>query len=124
MENIIIEGKPKSTPSIRFDFLTGKFFMGGCSMPEDPMCFYSPIIQKLKKFLENPLENMLFEMEFDYFNTASSKMILEILDLLAKNSACRYKWYYSSNDEDMLEAGVGFKELLPDGIDFEFCIRE
>jgi hypothetical protein len=51
-----------------------------------------------------------------YFNTASSKIILDILlklEEIRNNGAnVEIKWHYSSDDEDMMEAGEEYAEIV------------
>ena len=52
------------------------------------------------------------------FNTASSKLILDILSKLEVIPGTTVTWYYHEDDEDMEEAGTEFSELVE--IPFEF----
>ena len=67
---------------------------------------------------------MEFEFKLEYFNTASSKLILDVLTKLedVKNSgkAITVLWYFYDDDEDMEEAGEEFSEL----VDLEFEFKE
>ncbi len=51
-----------------------------------------------------------------YFNTSSSKAILDILDLIEKyhksGGNITVNWYYESDDEDIQESGEEFSEGL------------
>jgi hypothetical protein len=48
----------------------------------------------------------------DYFNTSSSKCVIDILDILDKyhgnSGKVSVKWYYKEDDDDMLETGEEF----------------
>ncbi|MEM4251402.1 MAG: DUF1987 domain-containing protein, partial [Candidatus Bathyarchaeia archaeon] len=52
--------------------------------------------------------------KLDYFNTSSSKCILNILEMLedahAKGRKVDLNWYYQEEDDDMLENGQEFAE--------------
>ncbi len=117
MENLFIPGSIKETPLIDFNFETGVLTMEGDSLPENAMVFYEPIIQNLKNFLQNPPEKVVFEMKMRYFNTASSKKLLDIFCLLPEDRSV-IRWYYS--DEDMQEAGQGYPFCMDKTIPFEF----
>ncbi len=58
----------------------------------------------------------MFKLE--YFNTASSKLILDVLSNLEDIEGMTIVWYYHEDDEDMQEAGEEFSELVE--LPFEF----
>ena len=72
------------------------------------------MFHKLKK----PIANFKFE----YFNTSSSKCLFDIFRKLniVKESGfdLSINWYYEEDDEDMLEAGEDYADLL--GIEFNY----
>ena len=51
-----------------------------------------------------------------YFNTASSKMLLDILmkleDMHKAGKESLVKWYYPEDDEDMKEAGEEYADIV------------
>lgn len=115
MEKLIREGTPE-TPTVTLDKETGKFEMKGKSFPEEARSFYQPLIDWLKNYSENPLEKTEFIINMEYYNTASSKMILEVLKILKelhnKEHKVEVHWCYPEDDEDMLEAGEDYEEIL------------
>lgn len=113
MENVIIEST-SDRPWIKFLFSEGIISIGGKSLPEDPFDFYEPLISSVKRYSEENDKNLIFQVKFDYFNTASSKMILEIFESLPENSVI--EWYYFEDDEDMQEAGEEYMEIIRDDI--------
>ncbi|MFW5978724.1 MAG: SiaC family regulatory phosphoprotein [Bacteroidia bacterium] len=52
---------------------------------------------------------------FEYFNTASSKVIMDIIEKLKilqdNGSQPEIKWYYIEEDDDMLEAGEDYSDI-------------
>ncbi len=117
MEIINLEGT-EDTPKILLDEGNGIFEISGRSLPEDSAEYYQPIIEWLKAYGEAPLDETIFVFKLEYFNTASSKLILDILTTLEEISGVVIHWYYYEDDEDMEEAGEEFSELVD--IDFEF----
>ncbi len=103
------------TPFVLLDE-SGKLELSGRSIPENSLEFYQPVYEWLDEYLTNPPEKTVFEVKLDYFNTSSSKCILDILKkidkLEAKGLDVLVKWYYSENDEDMKEAGEDYGDLL------------
>jgi hypothetical protein len=121
MEPLIIEGT-KNTPEIKFDIKTGKFSIIGNSIPEDVLSFYTPIFRWLEDYISNPCPLTDLSIKLSYFNSASSKTLLDILNMLeAVNDTSAkvfVKWHYHDLDEDMLQTGKEFESML--SIPFEF----
>lgn len=104
------------SPEVNLDKERGRFEFYGKSLPENPKDFYQPIIDWFKEYAENPNRDTVIIFKMDYFNTASSKKILEILSVLheihAQKKNIIVNWFYRSIDEDMLETGETFSELV------------
>jgi len=115
MEPIIIEGSPK-TPTVHFDANEGVFKLEGRSIPENSVEFYKPLVDWLDKYKEGPLPRTVVEIKLEYFNTSSSKCILDVfkkLELIHKSkNEVEIKWYYEEDDEDMLEAGEDYESII------------
>ncbi len=110
MQDIIIEAT-SSTPQIDFN-LNGKLLMKGRSLILNVQEFYSPLIEWISK-LDSPV--VRFTIDFDYFNSGSSKQILEMLKLLDSNNNVKdfdVFWHFEKDDEDILEIGQIFEERL------------
>ena len=115
MKPLIIDGTPK-TPTVRFDSKTGIFEIKGRSIPENSIDFYKPIIDWLDNYKDEPLPKTTVDVRLEYFNTSSSKCILEIFKKLeaihkAQNEV-GVNWYYEEDDEDMLEAGEDYESII------------
>lgn len=115
MESIFIEGT-KSTPEVEFNQSKGVFRISGKSLPEDVMHFYKPVIDWFQKYLENPNPTTTLEIQLEYFNTASSKIIFEIIKLLnapaANGKDVNVHWRYAEDDDDNLEVGQDYASLV------------
>jgi len=114
--NPIIISATEDTPGIRLDATNDVFEISGRSLPEDVVKFYKPIIDWLEEYAQSPNEKTVFNFKLSYFNTASSKIILDILMKLegmhdgGKNISI--KWHYPSDDEDMMEAGEEYADIV------------
>ncbi len=121
MQEINIQGT-FDTPAVKFDVVNGVFDFSGRSLPENVVKFYDPILRWLDEAHKLPNDTIEVRFRFKYFNTASSKMILEILDRLLKldfaGKKIIIKWYYLNVDEDMKDEGEYFSEMI--GMPFEF----
>ncbi|MDH5604369.1 MAG: DUF1987 domain-containing protein [Cyclobacteriaceae bacterium] len=117
MEILILEGT-EDTPKIYLDKANGIFEISGRSLPEDSTDFYQPVLDWIDEYSndQNPSTEFVFKLE--YFNTASSKLILDVLMALEDIDGMKIIWYYHEDDEDMEEAGQEFSELVE--VPFEF----
>lgn len=115
MEPLIIEGTPK-TPSVRFDAQQGLVEIKGRSIPENSIEFYKPLVDWLKKYGENPAPLTQVNIQLEYFNTSSSKCILDVFKKLEAIFKAKHdviiNWYYEEDDEDMLEAGEDYESII------------
>jgi len=106
----------EDTPEITFNE-NNEFIISGRSLPEDVTNFYAPVFDWLNSFADNQQGKSVFIFKLEYFNTASSKIILDILmkleELVQDNKAdISIEWHYSESDDDMSEAGEEYKELV------------
>lgn len=110
------------TPEIYFDKTNNKFLFAGKSLPEDVKEFYDPILSWLKEYKNDPNSETIFVMKMEYFNTASSKMILEMFEVLREiylnGFNVKIHWYYNEDDVDMHEDGEDYSDMVD--IPFEF----
>jgi len=103
------------TPSVILDKENNKFEFAGRSMPEDVVAFFQPVLDWLDEYASDPNPKTVFDFKMNYFNTASSKIIMDILLKLEEmkddgnDVACN--WYYPEADEDMKEAGEEYAEI-------------
>lgn len=110
MDSLSIIGT-NCTPHVSFN-INGRLSIEGRSLPEDAESFYKP----LQEWLMNlSVDIATFEFNLEYFNSASSKKILDLLKLLDANIHVKnivIKWHYEEGDDDSLEAGQIFEEML------------
>jgi hypothetical protein len=115
METIKINAT-EDTPNVVLDPVNNLFEISGRSLPEDVVVFYQPVMQWLDELDKAPIQNMLLSIKLEYFNTASSKLILDILlkleAIFQKGTQLKVKWYFLSNDSDMKEAGEEYSEIV------------
>jgi hypothetical protein len=114
-ENLIIEGSAK-TPAIKFQG-NGSLEMSGKSIPENSIEFYRPLLTWLDEYSTDPVAVTEITIMLEYFNTSSSKCLLDILrklEALNKSGRSNVKvlWHYEADDEDMMEAGEDYSALI------------
>jgi len=115
MESISIEGSPK-TPTVKFDASEGIIEIKGRSIPENSIEFYKPLVDWLDEYKKDPLPLTKVNIQLEYFNTSSSKCILDVFKKLEAIHKARHdvevNWYYEEDDEDMLEAGEDYESII------------
>jgi SiaC family regulatory phosphoprotein len=115
MESISIEGTPK-TPTVNFDATTGIIEVKGRSIPENSIEFYRPLVEWLEEYSKEPQNVTTVNIQLEYFNTSSSKCILDVFKKLEAIKKARNEvvinWYYEEDDEDMLEAGEDYESII------------
>ena len=104
------------TPKIVLDPDNNVYEFVGKSLPEDVTTFYGPVLDWLDEYGESPNDKTVIEFKLVYFNTASSKLILDILfklEEIAEDGAdLSVVWHYQEDDEDMQEAGEEYADLV------------
>ena len=123
MEKIFLEPS-RVTPLVNFDPEEGILEMKGRSSPENSIQFYQKIIQNLGMFAENGEGDFTANFAFEYFNTSSSKCLFDIFKRLVRirdsGKILIVNWFFEEDDEDMMEAGEDYSDLL----DLEFNFIE
>jgi hypothetical protein len=104
------------SPAVILDQEGNRFRISGKSLPEDVVAFYQPVIDWLSEYRKNPNPLTNFEFKLIYFNTASSKLILDILMILEEmneeGKKVLVKWLSLASDEDMQDAGHEYEEMV------------
>jgi hypothetical protein len=115
MEVIKILGS-EDTPKVVLDKANNQFEISGRSLPEDVAAFYEPILEWLQEYALSPNKKTVFNFKLEYFNTASSKLLLDVLlkleDMVDDGKEVLVRWHYPSDDEDMEEAGEEYADIV------------
>ena len=115
MKNFHLSETPK-TPEIKCEFDSGKLYISGRSIPENSIEFYKPLFDWLDQYVTTPKSNTEMNVKLEYFNTSSSKCLVEVFRRLEtiqrKGGNVVINWYYEEDDEDMEESGEDFKEII------------
>ncbi len=108
------------TPKVILDPENNLFEISGRSLPENVVLFYQPVVDWLQAY-NGEEKNIEFVFKYIYFNTATSKLIQDILikleELSTKGYNVKVLWFYEEDDEDMLDIGEEFKDYVD--LDFE-----
>jgi hypothetical protein len=115
MEALLIEGTQK-TPTVEFEPAKGVLEIKGRSIPENSIEFYKPLVDWLEEYSSEPFGQTIVNVHLEYFNTSSSKCILDVFKKLESihksNNDVQINWYYEEDDEDMLEAGEDYESII------------
>lgn len=115
MGKIAIEGSAK-TPTVNFDPDTAVMELKGRSIPENSIEFYKPIVDALDEYASSPKDATKVNIQLEYFNTSSSKCILDLFKKLEgihkSGKEVVINWHYEEDDEDMLEAGEDYEAII------------
>lgn len=116
MSNFVLEGSPK-TPTVNLNAESGVLELKGRSIPENSIEFYKPIFDWVDKYSNSPKAETQVNVVLEYFNTSSSKCILDFFKKLENlNGGGKTKviinWHYEEDDEDMLEAGEDYQAII------------
>ena len=112
------------TPAVILNHEEGVLEFSGKSLPEDVTIFFNPILDWIQVYGESPKNPTKAIFKMDYFNTASSKLLLDILmkleEIHEEHDCINIEWHYREDDEDMEEAGDEFSDI----VDLPFELKE
>ncbi len=116
MDKLIIEPGIK-TPHITFDAANGSLEIKGKSIPENSIEFYKPVYDWLDSYTAQPKDQTLLTVQLEYFNTSSSKCLLDLFRKLENihtsgKGKVNVKWLYEEDDEDIMEAGDDYQTIV------------
>lgn len=110
MENIIIEARGHM-PYIEFN-TDGSLKMEGRALPEDVNRMFEPLIE----FVSNlSAKKAVFDVNLEYFNTATSKKLLDLMKHLEANNKIEEVsiiWRFEEGDEDSVEMAEIYEDCL------------
>jgi hypothetical protein len=115
MKNLIIDSIQDSPyyPAVNFDASTGICEIRGESYMEEAYKFYTPLLSWLKEFTISESKPMTFNVKLTYFNTNSSRLLLDIFDILKKSedsgNSVKLNWYYETDDPDIMDEVEDFE---------------
>lgn len=131
MKKLIIEQKA-SSPKVILDPEKKIYLISGESRPPDVREFYGQVLSWLEDFgsylikSDDKKDPVNFNFNFEYFNSSSGKLILDICKFLAglhlKGINIIINWHYEKDDYDMIEAGKEMSRIVK--FPFEFVESE
>ena len=117
MDTLTLQGTD-DTPEILLDKKNEIFEISGRSLPEDAVEFYRPVLEWIERYKNEPNSKTEFVLKLEYTNTASSKLIQDVLFSLEDLEGAKIVWCYREDDDDMNEMGHEYSEIVD--LPFEF----
>jgi hypothetical protein len=114
MESLYINDNPDLVyyPVVSLNYETGVCEISGESYMEETYKFYQPVLKWLQNYTSEKM-SIEFNFRLTYFNTSSSRAILEIFGILKKfhdkGGKVNVNWYYNAEDPDMVGEINGFE---------------
>lgn len=100
----------RDKPEIDFKFSQHYLLLRGESFPENAVAFYSPVVSALMNYLAATRDqDILVEFELRYFNSSSTKILLNVFRMLDQASSndnrVQVNWRHDPDDDTVLEFG-------------------
>ena len=124
------------TPEVNFSPEDNIFFIRGISSPEDVRALYYPVIEWVKKYIDDLLSvrsngyilnsPLKFSTDLLYFNSSTAKFLydifLELKRLIPSGIPFIIEWFYEEDDLDQKEAGSDISLLV--GLEFSYVEKK
>lgn len=112
MENLYIEGRHDIyyVPTVDFNADTGICTISGKSYLEDTSQFYLEILEWLNQYFKEVKKPIQFNLKLGFYNTSSSRSLLDIFDLLKiyedDGGKVEVNWHCREMDLDVVKEEV------------------
>ncbi|MBN2484744.1 MAG: DUF1987 domain-containing protein [Bacteroidales bacterium] len=123
MKSLVIKSETDAPyyPSVNFDAESGVCEIAGESYMEEAYKFYLPLINWIKEFILNEKRPLTLNFKLIYFNTSSSRLIVDILETLRKlredGHKIKVNWYFDPDDPDVKDEVEDFE--IESGMDIQ-----
>ena len=105
----------KNSPEISMS-PDGVIRIKGRSIHENSIEFFKPVDEWVTEYVRAPADVTCIEVNLEYFNSASAKILINLLQKISyvqlKNKKFVINWYYEEGDEDIFERGEYFSSVL------------
>lgn len=100
------------SPEVDFRFSSHEMTLTGEAYPENAGVFFQPILAALEGYLNaTDGKDIEFNFRLTYFNSAATKMLYSIFELLNDSACTRNRiilnWFHDEEDDTILEFGEG-----------------
>lgn len=111
-DNKLIIPRTNQTPQVEFDFEKGTLSIRGKIVPENPIAFFEQVSKATEEYLKANPGNFEINMQLDYFNTVSSKMLSKFFQKVISSGKPILNWYYEKDDVELREAGEDYSLII------------
>jgi hypothetical protein len=88
----------------------------GRSIHENVADFFAPVEDWITGYIMDPADVTCVDLNLEYFNSASAKVLIHILQKITyvslRHKKFIFNWYFEEGDEDILERGEYFASVL------------
>ena len=117
MPNALRLEESEDTPKVVLDSENERFEISGRSLPEDAIGFFAPILTWMNEYIQTPNKYTELSVKLDYFNSASSKQLVDLMILLEKVNEMPDKgvivmWGYEKEDDIMKIRGQEMESII------------
>jgi hypothetical protein len=115
MKDLVIKGQKKTylTPDVSFSAETGICEIAGESYQEESFEFYKTLMNWVEEYTKKIKKSITFNFKLTYFNTSSSRAILELLYILKRyevaGGTVTLNWYYNDPEDSIYEEAEDFQ---------------
>ena len=114
MDPLFIAATPTS-PEVDFRFAGHTLSLKGESYPENAAAFYGPVIDRLRRYLEQCNgQTITVHVSLAYFNSSSTKMLFALFEALNDTALAGNEvllnWYRDPEDDTILEFGEELRD--------------
>lgn len=106
----------KQNPDLQFIASTGELSISGQSLPENVVLLYDAVLNWVDEYSNNPAPKTVLTFKMRYYNTATSRMFFSLIkkmnNMFKNGKSVEIQWVYQKDDEDMLDAGEYFRDLV------------
>jgi hypothetical protein len=119
------KNKTGSTPYVLVDGSRGYILMEGESFHENVIEFYREVNNWLKTHLKTDFKQLTFDCKFEYFNSSTAKILLNMFTEMDKHTTQENKivvnWFAINDDDIIIECGNDYQEDM-DNLTFNVII--
>ena len=124
---LIEENKEKTLPRVCIDEEKGTIEISGRSVSPQTNEFFEPIMDYLQMYLDYKLSSIEITIDLEYFNTSSSRILLNLFKLAQENSEkhgyeAKVRWITENDDDGMEDAGSDYASMVK--LPFEFIQKD
>ncbi|MDP3743662.1 MAG: DUF1987 domain-containing protein [Methylotenera sp.] len=110
--------RTSDSPEVDFKYSINQLNISGEAFPEDANSFFYPLLVGLEEYLKvTDNQDVEFNFCLTYFNSASTKMLFSIFELLNDSASSSNRvvlnWHYDEDDDTIKEFGQDVYEDFP-----------